>query len=72
MTQNVGAENQKTTTTYTMVLTDAGKHGFDSELPESDIKRANISTATSTVAPTVAPAATIDGVTKTPMACSLS
>lgn len=32
---------------YYMQLVDTGKHGFDSFLPEKDIKRSNISTATS-------------------------
>ena len=71
-TQNVGAVNQKTTTTYSMVLTDTGKHGFRDELTENEIRRAKISTNTSTVAPTRAPAMTIDGATVTPTVCSLS
>ena len=62
-TKNQGAENQKTTTTYTMVLTDTGKHGFTTELSEASIKRSNISTATSAEAAT-----TVSGGT----ACKLS
>ena len=57
-TANSGAENQKTTTVYTMVLTDTGKHGFDSELAEASIKRANISTNTTAEAATTVSGAT--------------
>ena len=45
-TKNKGADNQTTTTTYYARLVDSGKHGFDNWLREEDVKRANISTAT--------------------------
>ena len=45
-TVNQGKDNQKTTTVYSMILTDSGNHGFDVELNEADIKRAKISTST--------------------------
>ena len=44
----------KTSTKYTMVLTDSGKHGFDTELSEEAIKRSNVSTATTNLASKVA------------------
>lgn len=34
----------KTTTKYSMVLTDSGKHGFDTETAEADIKRSAVKT----------------------------
>ena len=47
VTTNPGTDKQKTTTNYWMKLVDTGKHGFDSQwLTETEIKRANISTAT--------------------------
>ena len=38
----------KTRTTYAVLLVDTGKHGFDALTLESDIKRANVKTATET------------------------
>ena len=49
----------KTKTTYTMMLTDVQKHGFNKELTESDIKRVNISTATTGVAATTVTGGTV-------------
>lgn len=51
-TKNANTDKQTTTTTYKMVLTDTGRHGFNTEQAEKDIKRANVSTATTTVAAT--------------------
>ena len=45
-TENQGNKDQKSATKYYMVLTDSGKHGFDTELEETAIKRAKISTQT--------------------------
>ena len=38
----------KTRTTYAVLLVDTGKHGFDALTLESDLKRANVKTATAT------------------------
>ena len=38
----------KTRTTYAVLLVDTGKHGFDALTLESDLKRANVKTATET------------------------
>ena len=38
----------KTRTTYAVLLVDTGKHGFDTLTLESDLKRANVKTATET------------------------
>ena len=48
----------KTSTKYTMVLTDTGKHGFIAELAEESIKRANVSTSTDNLAATTPGAGT--------------
>ena len=47
---NEGLDNESTQTkiTYSIALTDTGKHGLVKELQESDIKRVNVSTDTST------------------------
>ena len=39
----------KTRTTYAVLLVDTGKHGFDALTLESDLKRANVKTATATL-----------------------
>ena len=39
----------KTRTTYAALLVDTGKHGFDTLTLESDLKRANVKTATETL-----------------------
>ena len=77
-TKNANTDKQTTTTTYWMKLVDTGKHGFDAAWKrESDIKRANISTATtgnSIAAPTAN--MVVDGSIKTgttaPTLCALS
>lgn len=50
-TKKTGATSNgdtKTRTTYAALLVDTGKHGFDSLTLESDLKRANVKTATTT------------------------
>ena len=42
------AGDTKTRTTYAALLVDTGKHGFDALTLESDLKRANVKTATAT------------------------
>ena len=42
------AGDTKTRTTYAVLLVDTGKHGFDALTLESDLKRANVKTATET------------------------
>ena len=42
------AGDTKTRTTYAVLLVDTGKHGFDALTLESDLKRANVKTATAT------------------------
>ena len=51
-TTNAGTDKQKTVTNYWMQLTDSGKHGFNTWLKETEIKRSNISTATTGLAAT--------------------
>lgn len=70
-TKNKNTDKQTTTTTYYAKLVDSGKHGFDKWLLEEDIKRANMSTATTQdITNIAAPAASqqINGVTITNIA----
>lgn len=43
-TDNTNETNPKTTTKYTILLHDSGKHGFNEELEESAVKRSAIET----------------------------
>ena len=47
-TGTTASGDTKTRTTYAALLVDTGKHGFDALTLESDLKRANVKTATAT------------------------
>lgn len=44
-TDNSNVDNPKTTTKYTIALSDVGKHGFSGEKEAKELKRANVSTS---------------------------
>ena len=48
-TGTTASGDTKTRTTYAALLVDTGKHGFDELTLESDLKRANVKTATATL-----------------------
>lgn len=50
-TDNSDEYNPKTTTKYTIYITDTGKHGLDTEMSASEIRRAKINTNVTTPAP---------------------
>ena len=59
-------KQQKVTTTYSVYLVDAGKHGIDALTKETEISRSKVKTATSVAAGSVSfPATTGDGATHT-------